>query len=61
MPEMIRYYSMKTKFYSNVLTYLCMLGNSSHVYTMSQESDKLVVKAANESGGYGMLVGPHAS
>jgi uncharacterized circularly permuted ATP-grasp superfamily protein len=23
--------------------------------------DKLVVKAANESGGYGMLVGPHAS
>ena len=23
--------------------------------------DKLVVKAANESGGYGMLVGPHAT
>jgi len=23
--------------------------------------DKLVVKPANESGGYGMLVGPHAS
>jgi len=23
--------------------------------------DKLVIKAANESGGYGMLVGPHAS
>ena len=23
--------------------------------------DQLVVKAANESGGYGMLVGPHAT
>ena len=23
--------------------------------------DQLVVKAANESGGYGMLIGPHAS
>ena len=23
--------------------------------------DKLVVKAANESGGYGMLIGPHAT
>ena len=28
---------------------------------MLDNLDKLVVKSANESGGYGMLVGPHAS
>ena len=28
---------------------------------MLEHLDELVVKAANESGGYGMLVGPHAT
>src|SRR5262249_9815088 len=43
----------------NVPTYLCWRDEDrQHVL---QNLDKLVVKAANEAGGYGMLVGPHAT
>jgi uncharacterized circularly permuted ATP-grasp superfamily protein len=59
VPQIIRYYLDQEPLLNNVPTYLgwepkqqaYMLGNL----------DKLVVKAANESGGYGMLVGPHAT
>jgi uncharacterized circularly permuted ATP-grasp superfamily protein len=56
---MIRYYLGEEPILSNVPTYLCWEPQQqSHVLA---NLDKLVVKAANESGGYGMLVGPHAT
>ncbi|MCY7408322.1 MAG: circularly permuted type 2 ATP-grasp protein [Alkalinema sp. CAN_BIN05] len=59
VPEMIRYYLNEEPLLSNVPTYLCWdPKQQDHVL---QNLDKLVVKAANESGGYGMLIGPHAS
>jgi uncharacterized circularly permuted ATP-grasp superfamily protein len=42
-----------------VPTYMCW--NERELRQVLANLDKLVVKAANESGGYGMLVGPHAS
>ncbi|MCL6434252.1 MAG: circularly permuted type 2 ATP-grasp protein [Leptolyngbyaceae cyanobacterium HOT.MB2.61] len=59
VPQMIRYYLDEDPILSNVPTYLCWEPDQqSHVLA---NLDKLVVKAANESGGYGMLVGPHAT
>ncbi|HMO49973.1 MAG TPA: circularly permuted type 2 ATP-grasp protein [Kiritimatiellia bacterium] len=59
VPKMIRYYLGEDAILPNVPTYLCWQENDRrHVL---DNLDKLVVKAANESGGYGMLVGPHAS
>jgi uncharacterized circularly permuted ATP-grasp superfamily protein len=59
VPEMIRYYLNEEPLLSNVPTYLCLdPKQQAHVL---QNLDKLVVKAANESGGYGMLIGPHAT
>jgi uncharacterized circularly permuted ATP-grasp superfamily protein len=58
VPEMIRYYEGADPILPNVPTYLCWRdADRQHVLG---NLDKLVVKAANESGGYGMLVGPHA-
>jgi uncharacterized circularly permuted ATP-grasp superfamily protein len=59
VPQMIKYYLGEDAILPNVPSYLCyrekerqhVLGNL----------DKLVVKPANESGGYGMLIGPRAS
>src|SRR5262249_54158631 len=59
VPEMIRYYEGAEPILPNVPTYLCWRGQDrKHVL---ENLDKLVVKAANESGGYGMLVGPHST
>lgn len=59
LPEMIRYYLGEDPILLNVPTYLCWEPKQQeHVLA---NLDKLVVKAANESGGYGMLVGPHAT
>jgi uncharacterized circularly permuted ATP-grasp superfamily protein len=59
VPEMIRYYLGEEPILANVPTYLCWEPQQlAHVLA---NLDKLVVKAANESGGYGMLVGPHAT
>lgn len=59
VPEMIRYYLGEDPILPNVPTYLCWEPKQQeHVLA---NLDKLVVKAANESGGYGMLVGPHAT
>jgi uncharacterized circularly permuted ATP-grasp superfamily protein len=56
VPEMIRYYLEEDPILANVPTYLCMdKEQREHVL---KNLDKLVVKPANESGGYGMLVGP---
>lgn len=59
VPDMIRYYLGEEPILANVPTFLCWEPQQqSHVLA---NLDKLVVKAANESGGYGMLVGPHAT
>ena len=59
VPDMIRYYEGEEPILPNVPTYLCWR-EADRKYTL-ENLDKLVVKAANESGGYGMLVGPHAT
>ncbi|MGH8502274.1 MAG: circularly permuted type 2 ATP-grasp protein [Gammaproteobacteria bacterium] len=59
VPEMIKYYLDEKPIIANVPTYLCMDDKQrGHVLA---NLDSLVVKPANESGGYGMLIGPHAS
>jgi uncharacterized circularly permuted ATP-grasp superfamily protein len=59
VPEMIRYYLDSDPILPNVPTWLCQDEKSrSHVLA---NLDKLVVKPANESGGYGMLVGPKST
>ena len=59
VPEMIRYYLAEDPILSNVPTYLP--AKADELSYILENINKLVVKAANESGGYGMLVGPHAS
>jgi uncharacterized circularly permuted ATP-grasp superfamily protein len=59
VPEMIKYYLGEDPLLPNVPTYLCWEPKQQE-YVL-QNLDKLVVKAADESGGYGMLIGPHAS
>ena len=59
VPRLIRYYLSEEPLLENVETFLCREESSlSHVLV---NLDKFVVKAVGESGGYGMLVGPHAS
>ncbi len=56
VPKMIKYYLGEEAIIPNVPTYLCWEDSArKHVL---DNLDSLVVKAANESGGYGMLIGP---
>jgi uncharacterized circularly permuted ATP-grasp superfamily protein len=56
VPEMIRYYLGEDPILDNVPTFLCLdKVQRDHVL---QNLDKLVVKPANQAGGYGMLIGP---
>ena len=59
VPEMIRYYLNEEPVLPNVPTYICQR-EEDRKYVLSHLSE-LVVKAANEAGGYGMLVGPHST
>ncbi|MBK8183642.1 MAG: circularly permuted type 2 ATP-grasp protein [Candidatus Competibacteraceae bacterium] len=59
VPEIIKYYLDQDPLIPNVPSWLCMR-ELDLKHTLAN-LDKLVVKPANESGGYGMLVGPHAS
>src|SRR5215468_3679793 len=59
VPQIIRYYLGEDSILSNVPTYVCW--DDTERQHVLANLDKLVVKVANESGGYGMLVGPHAS
>lgn len=59
VPRMIQYYLGEEPILPNVPTYLCWEKES--LAFVLDNLDKLVVKAANESGGYGMLVGPHST
>ena len=59
VPAMVRYYLSEEPIIDNVETHLCREPDGLR-YTL-EHLDELVVKAVGESGGYGMLVGPHAS
>jgi uncharacterized circularly permuted ATP-grasp superfamily protein len=59
VPEMIRYYLKEEPTLASVPTYLCM--NAKDRDYVLANLDKLVVKPANESGGYGLMVGPHST
>ena len=59
VPEMIRYYLGEDPILANVETYLCRRPEGLE-YTLDN-LENLVVKRVGESGGYGMLVGPHAT
>ena len=59
VPAMIKYYLGEDAILPNVPTFLCEReADRSHVL---ENLHNLVVKAANESGGYGMLIGPQAT
>ncbi len=59
VPEMIRFYLSEEPILENVPTWLAINdADRSHILA---NLDKLVVKSVNESGGYGMLIGPHAA
>jgi uncharacterized circularly permuted ATP-grasp superfamily protein len=59
VPDIIRYYLDQDPILPNVPSYRCQ-DRDEREYVLTN-LDKLVVKPANESGGYGMLVGPQAS
>ena len=59
VPAIIRYYMSEEPLLNNVETYL--LTDPVQRQHVLQNLDKLVVKAVGESGGYGMLVGPHST
>ncbi len=59
VPEMVRYYLGEEPIIANVPTYLCSRPDD-RAYVLAHLGE-LVVKAVSEAGGYGMLIGPHAS
>ena len=59
VPDMIRYYLGQEPLLQNVETYLCRRPEDLE-YTLDNMAD-LVVKRVGESGGYGMIIGPHAT
>jgi uncharacterized circularly permuted ATP-grasp superfamily protein len=59
VPQLIRYYLNQDPILPNVETYL--LNDDSSRQHVLANLDKLVVKAVGESGGYGMLIGPHST
>jgi uncharacterized circularly permuted ATP-grasp superfamily protein len=59
VPKMIEYYLDQKPIIPNVPTYLA--SEEADMKYILANLEKLVVKAANESGGYGMLMGPKAT
>ncbi len=59
LPAIIRFYLSEEPILSNVQTYL--LDDPSDRAYVLDHLDSLVVKAVGESGGYGMLIGPHST
>jgi uncharacterized circularly permuted ATP-grasp superfamily protein len=59
MPEIIRFYLGEEPLLENVPTWRCR-EKDALAYVL-EHLDELVVKEVNGSGGYGMLVGPHAT
>jgi len=59
VPKMIRYYLSEDALLPNVPTYLASVKED--LTYILEHIPELVVKAVNESGGYGMLMGPQAT
>ncbi|MDX1490629.1 MAG: circularly permuted type 2 ATP-grasp protein [Pseudohongiellaceae bacterium] len=59
VPQMIKYYLGEEPLLENVPSFLCI--DEKQRKHVLQNLDKLVVKPANESGGYGMLMGPQST
>ena len=59
VPRIVKYYLGEEIILPNVPTYIC--AEEKDLAYVVENIGKLVVKAANESGGYGMLVGPHST
>ena len=59
VPEIIRYYLSEDAILQNVPTYLC--SEEKQCEYVLGHLNELVVKPTNESGGYGILMGPQAS
>jgi uncharacterized circularly permuted ATP-grasp superfamily protein len=59
LPQIVKYYLGEDMILPNVPTHICA-EEKERKYVLAN-LDKLVVKATNESGGYGMLVGPHST
>ncbi len=59
VPQMIKFYLGEDPILPNVPTFLTMF-EKDREYVL-EHIPELVIKSANESGGYGMLIGPHAT
>jgi uncharacterized circularly permuted ATP-grasp superfamily protein len=59
VPRIVKYYLGEEIILPNVPTYIC--AEKQDLNYVVENLEQLVVKAANESGGYGMLVGPHST
>lgn len=59
VPDMIRFYMKEEPILAQIPTYLGW--REDDLNEMLTRTDELVIKAANESGGYGMLIGPQAT
>ena len=59
VPAIIRYYLDEEPILANVKTFL--LTKPSQRHYVLEHLEELVIKAVGESGGYGMLIGPHSS
>ncbi|MGC1274541.1 MAG: circularly permuted type 2 ATP-grasp protein [Planctomycetaceae bacterium] len=59
VPEIIRYYLDEEPILPNVPTYIC--SDPQQCAHVLANIASMVVKPTNESGGYGLLVGPHSS
>jgi uncharacterized circularly permuted ATP-grasp superfamily protein len=59
VPRIIKYYLGEEPISNNVRTYICE-DDQDRAYVL-ENLDKLVVKAVNLSGGYGMLIGPKST
>ena len=59
VPQIIRYYLNEEPLLDNVQTYLC--SDPEQQAFVLDHLDEVVVKPADASGGYGIMVGPHAS
>ncbi|MBK9577401.1 MAG: circularly permuted type 2 ATP-grasp protein [Fibrobacteres bacterium] len=59
VPRIIKYYLGEDPILQNIETHI--LAEEKPREMVLQNLDKMVVKAVGESGGYGMLIGPHAT
>src|SRR5262249_43381758 len=59
IPAIVRFYLSEEPILDNVQTFL-LSSPSDRAYVL-EHLDSLVVKAVGESGGYGMLIGPHST